>query len=162
MARARAVLSLGLMSAGALLPGLVRCEASGSGTGRSVLGASVICGFMPGSEMVGRLSCSSFSGLLVVFLSKLERKLEPTKPGSVELLLEAPEPTPLAGGVPKELGRGVVGIVGVVLRIAGVLPGTVAPGLMKGVVVPGPIVPVAGGGIVVEGVRMLLKPRVPG
>jgi len=134
------------MRAGARLPGLDRWPASGSVTGRGVLGESEICDRrMPGSEIVGRLSWSSDWGFSASFLSKLERKLEPKAGG------DAPEP----GTLLKLLGG-----IGVVLRMAGGLLGMTVPGLMEGRVSAGtPMTPVPGGGIVVLGVRMLLKPR---
>ena len=85
-------------------------------------------------------------------LSKFERKFEPKMgvvlPGAL-----------LPDGLPKLLG-GVVAPPGTVLRIAGGLKGIVVPRSMNGALSAGtPMTPVPGGGTVVRGVRMLLKPR---
>ena len=160
---------MGLISAGARLPGFTRWPASGSVTGRSVLGVSEIRAFMPGSEIVGRLSW-----MPLLDLSKLERKFEPKAVGELVAggLTVEPVPVPSPKGVPrlleglsKVLG-GVLGDVpGNVRRIAGGFVGIVVPGVMNGAVVEGtlvegtPITPVPGGGMVRCGVRMLLNPR---
>ena len=84
-------------------------------------------------------------------MSKLERKLEPKIPGEAGGVTAPPDP----GTLLKLLGG-----IGVVLRMGGGLLGMTVLGLIEGRVSAGtPITPVAGGGTVVRGVRMLLKPR---
>ena len=130
-----------------------------------MLGVSEIRGFMPGSEIVGRLSWMPLLGL-----SKLERKFEPKTVDEFVAggLTVGPAPKPSPKGVPKLLGglSNVLGgevlgdAPGTVRRIAGGLAGIVAPGVMNGALVEGtPITPVPGGGIIRCGWRMLLKPR---